>query len=274
MAPSAIDPDPEPEYVLFSHDGSWGHKREVLRGERAKSTFEEIPVVDMTGSFSDDVNVRLKVAKEIATACEQVGFFYIKNHGIPQELMDETMEAARKHFDKPIESKMNQHIYRSKDMRGYEPVHGANVDPNTKGGKSRAPCIDVNAETYWATDRKESFLHNWEPECEPVPPTLTDEQRALLHQNLWPDDDPGFKEACYKYDRHMVVLLRKMIQMFALGLGLDEHYFDEKVTHPLASCKMIHYPPQDPQAVDETGIGAHTDFVCKLRCLSVYNWPR
>ena len=143
MAPSAIDPDPEPEYVVFSHDGSWGHKREVLRGDRAKSTFEEIPIIDMTGSFSDDVNVRRKVAKEIATACEQVGFFYIKNHGIPQELMDETMGAARKHFDKPFEAKMREHIYKSKDMRGYEPVHGANVDPNTKGGK--------NGVTYYKT---------------------------------------------------------------------------------------------------------------------------
>ena len=173
------------------------------------------------------------------------------------------MEAAWKHFDKPFETKMRQHIYKSKDIRGYEPMHGANVDPNTEGGSfaifNERKILSTNANI----DRKESFLFNWEPECEPVLPQLTVEQRALLHENLWPDDDPGFKQACYKHDRHMVVLLLKMIQMFALGLDLDEHYFDEKVTHPLASCKMIHYPPQDPTSNDETGIGAHTDFVCK-----------
>jgi len=245
MAPIALSPEPEePDYVVFSHDGSWGHKREVLKGDRAKKTFHEIPIVDMAGSFSDDFETRLKVANSIRDACQQVGFFYIKDHGIPQELMDETMDAARQHFEKPLDVKMGEHIFKSKDMRGYEPVHGANVDPNTKG------------------DRKESFLHNYEPECDPVPPKMTDAQRALLHQNLWPADDPGFKEACFKYDRRMIVLMRKMMQMFALGLGLDEHFFDEKVTHPLASCKMIHYPPQDPLSIDETGIGAHTDFVC------------
>lgn len=95
-----------------------------------------------------------------------------------------------------------------------------------------------------------------------MPPTLTEAQRALLHENLWPAGDADFKAACYRYDRNMVVLMRKMVQMFALGLGLDEHHFDSMVTHPLASCKMIHYPPQDPAADDETGIGAHTDFVC------------
>ncbi|OAA59660.1 Oxoglutarate/iron-dependent oxygenase [Niveomyces insectorum RCEF 264] len=244
MAPSAISPEPEAEYVEFSHDGYWGHKREVLRGARAKPTFEELPIIDISGSFSDDFDVRLKVAKDIANACEKVGFFYIVNHGISQELLDGTMGAARKYFEKPLDEKMKEHIYKSKDLRGYEPVHGANVDPRTKG------------------DRKESFLHNYEPECDPVPPKMTDEQRALLHQNLWPENDTEFKKACYKYDSHMVVLMRKMMQMFALGLGLDEHHFDKKVTHPLASCKMIHYPPQDPSVNDETGIGAHTDFVC------------
>jgi isopenicillin N synthase-like dioxygenase len=117
--------------------------------------------------------------------------------------------------------------------------------------------------TEASIDLKESFLHNYEPDCEPIPPTLTDEQRALLHQNLWPEDDAAFKEACFKYDRNMITLMRKMIQMFALGLGLDEHFFDHKVTHPLASCKMIHYPPQDSTSENEIGIGAHTDFVCK-----------
>jgi hypothetical protein len=35
-----------------------------------------------------------------------------------------------------VDVKMREHIYKSKDMRGYEPVHGANVDPRKpKGGE-------------------------------------------------------------------------------------------------------------------------------------------
>lgn len=133
MAPAAILHDPE--YVEFSHQGSWGHRREVLKGEKAKPTFQEIPMIDMTSAFSDDFFARLEVAKSIAYACENVGFFYLKNHRIPRDLMEEIMDASRRYFEKPMEQKMQEHIYKSKDLRGYEPVHGANVDPNTKGGK-------------------------------------------------------------------------------------------------------------------------------------------
>lgn len=137
MAPSAIST--EPEYVTFSESGQWGHKREILRGDKAKPTFTEIPIVDMTDAFSDEFELRLKVAKNIASACEKVGFFYIKNHGVPQQLMDDTMDAARKFFKKPVDVKMQEHIYNSKDLRGYEPVHGANIDPSKPlGGKKIA----------------------------------------------------------------------------------------------------------------------------------------
>ena len=150
MATSAISAGStlgeEPEYVEFSHDGSWGHKREVLRGVRAKPTFEELPIIDMSGSFSDSFDTRLQVAQNIARACEQVGFFYIVNHGIPQELMNDTMAAARAYFEKPLDDKMKDHIYKSKDLRGYEPVHGANVDPRTKGGMCCTPEESVNGE--------------------------------------------------------------------------------------------------------------------------------
>lgn len=91
-------------------------------------------MIDMGGAFSDNFTARLEVAKSIADVCESVGFFYLKNHGIAQELMDETLEASRKYFSKSTAEKMQQHIYKSRDLRGYEPIHGANVDPNTKGG--------------------------------------------------------------------------------------------------------------------------------------------
>lgn len=59
----------------------------------------------------------------------------------------------------------------------------------------------------------------------------------------------------------MLLLARKLMQSFALGLGLEETYFDEGITAPTANTKIIHYPPTPEEAIDETGIGAHTD-VC------------
>ncbi|KAE8443405.1 hypothetical protein EG329_001886 [Mollisiaceae sp. DMI_Dod_QoI] len=243
----------QPEYVYFHYDGDWGHKREVLKGDKKKKTFTEIPVIDVSGIWSDDFKVRLKVANEVAEACESCGFFYVKNHGIDQKLIEETIESNKRYFAKPLEVKMREHIYKSRTLRGYEPVHGAKLDMNTKLG-----------------DRKESFLYNYDPEEDPIPPTMTDEQRALLSENLWPEDDSEFKRECFAYHTALITYARKMMQIFALGLGESEDYFDEYITAPNTSCKKILYPPQEVDNTDETGIGAHTDFVCKVLLFFAY----
>lgn len=130
----AVPVQTEPEYVYFSHDGRWGHKREVLRGSRRKATFSEIPMIDLAGLYSEKLENRRQVANKIANACENVGFFYVKNHGISQELIDATVESNKKFFEKPLEIKMKEHVYKSRNLRGYEPVHGARVDPGTSAG--------------------------------------------------------------------------------------------------------------------------------------------
>ena len=58
----------------------------------------------------------------------------------------------------------------------------------------------------------------------------------------------------------MLKLARRMMQTFALALGLEETYFDKITTAPFASSKIIHYPPQEPTSMDETGAPSHTDF--------------
>lgn len=99
---------------------------------------------------------------------------------------------------------------------------------------------------------------------------MTDEQRELLSDNLWPEDDAEFRKQSWDYHRALLRLARKMMQAFALGLGEEETYFDDFVTAPLTSIKKIHYPPQDLTRTDETGIGAHTDFVCMFSQRSTY----
>jgi isopenicillin N synthase-like dioxygenase len=68
--------------------------------------FSSIPVIDVGGPRSTCVEDRRKVAAEIRDACTRVGFFYIKNHGIPQELVDGVFQQAEQFFSLPFEQKM------------------------------------------------------------------------------------------------------------------------------------------------------------------------
>ena len=46
------------------------------------------------------------MAQKLVTACRDIGFVYIINHGIPQTLVDETFSWSEKFFALPQEEKM------------------------------------------------------------------------------------------------------------------------------------------------------------------------
>ncbi len=81
MAPSALLPEPEPEYIIV-HAGKGTIKRQILTGDQKKPTFETIPQVDFSNVSSDSIEERKAVAKEVGVAFRDSGFLYAANHGI------------------------------------------------------------------------------------------------------------------------------------------------------------------------------------------------
>lgn len=56
-----------------------------------------------------------------------------------------------------------------------------------------------------------------------------------------------------------MALGKRLFPLFALALGLDEHYFDEKLRRPGHTMRVLYYPPQYGEIdARELGIGAHT----------------
>lgn len=71
----------------------------------------EIPEIDigiLVQSLHSVVSLdqKLKVANEIVSACKNIGFFSIINHGIPRELIDEALEISREFFALPTQEKL------------------------------------------------------------------------------------------------------------------------------------------------------------------------
>jgi hypothetical protein len=64
----------EPKYEYFFRDNHFNNRREILTGDKAVNTFDEIPVVDIAGIFSDLFEERLRVAQDVAVICKGVGF--------------------------------------------------------------------------------------------------------------------------------------------------------------------------------------------------------
>lgn len=60
------------------------------------------------------------------------------------------------------------------------------------------------------------------------------------------------------YHTELLAFARKLTGIFALALGMDEHYFDEYIRHPEAGMRVIHYPEQNASPEDQNGIGVST----------------
>src|ERR1041384_670025 len=63
------------------------------------------------------------------------------------------------------------------------------------------------------------------------------------------------------YHRGMEQLATTLMRIFAMALGMDEHYFDDKIDRHITNFSMLHYTPQnEPPLPGQLRAGAHTDY--------------
>jgi hypothetical protein len=67
---------------------------------------DEIPVIDISGVFSNELADRKAVAEQIREAAHRIGFFYIVGHGVEQHFVDQTFAEAKRFFDLSEERKL------------------------------------------------------------------------------------------------------------------------------------------------------------------------
>jgi len=197
-------------------------------------TFDHIPVIDISGLYSDKLAERQSVADQIADAATNVGFLYIKGHRIPQPLIDALLAQTRAFFARSETEKMRFYIGNSVNHSGYVPegeeqFYGAKTD--------HKEAYDINNDLGHLKQR-----------------------RPMVGPTQWPDM-PGFKEDVSAYYKAALNLGERLFRGFALALGLPEDSFDNKIKNPPSQLRLIHYP-YNAEAQDREGIGAHTDYEC------------
>jgi isopenicillin N synthase-like dioxygenase len=67
------------------------------------SSFSSIPILDL--SLARDLETKPAFLEELRYALMEVGFLYLKNVGIPEELTQKVISEGKAFFDLPMEEK-------------------------------------------------------------------------------------------------------------------------------------------------------------------------
>lgn len=206
---------------------------------QARGETPEIPVIDLALFRSGREVDRRIVTKALADASKELGFFYIKNHGIGQDQIDGMFDLAQEFFSLPEQAKMEVALMKSRNFRGYLPG-------NTKGNAGDIkPNLQEAFQIY--------------AELSPGDPDLIS-GNPMLGPNPWPSAMPKLKPRMLGYFDQLSRLSETLLRMFAIGLNLPEETFSARFKKPMNWLRLLHYPPQGAISLEEAiGTRAHTD---------------
>lgn len=189
-----------------------------------------IPTLDITRYDTD----RDAFVAELGAAYREWGFAGIRNHGIPQALIDDAYAAFKKFFALPEEVKKKYHVPGGGGARGYTPF-GVET---AKGSKH------FDLKEFWHIGRE-------------IPDGS--KYRDVMPANLWPEEVPELRTHGYALYEALDQLGSRVLCALALHIGLPEHYFADKTDHGNSILRPIHYPPITADDIPNVRAGAHGD---------------
>ncbi|KAM4131398.1 hypothetical protein ACJW30_01G173000 [Castanea mollissima] len=109
-------------------------------------------------------------------ACLDSGFFYVVNHGISQEFMDEVFAQSKRMFEQPLSEKMK--LLRNEKHRGYTPILDELLDPENqlKGDYKEGYYIGVEV----AEGDPEAEKPFYGPNVWPEPGGISDPSKGIF----------------------------------------------------------------------------------------------
>lgn len=198
---------------------------------------KNLPIIDIGPLRSGSPK---QTALAIDSACRDMGFFYISNHGVDIELQTQLETVSRIFFSRPEQEK--KEIAMSKGgraWRGYFPV----------GGELTSGKPDLKEGLYFGEELSQNH-----------PKVLS---KTPLHgSNLFPTSPVAMREVVLKYMQSMLDVGHTLMRGIALALNLDPQYFHDHFTRdPLILFRIFNYPPpREPNEQNVWGVGEHTDY--------------
>jgi isopenicillin N synthase-like dioxygenase len=200
----------------------------------------DIPVIDIAPLVAGAAGGAKGVAEAMGRAAQEVGFFYISNHGVPEAVIQAALAASQAFFALPLEQKLQVQV--NDRHRGFIRIGEAKMHEGAK--------IDLKESYIWGLDVAEDdpdFLAG----------------KPLVGPNNWPGFMPELRAALVPFYDTLGACGRLMFQAFAASLDVPEDTFTRRYDKPISRASIIYYPQQPPDLGEaQFGVAPHTDYGC------------
>ncbi|KIW90262.1 uncharacterized protein Z519_08906 [Cladophialophora bantiana CBS 173.52] len=204
-----------------------------------------IPIIDLEPVRSGTPEEARQTGKLVYEAFRDVGFAYIKNHGLPQELLDQAFEWSSKFFALPQADKDKApHPPYGWWHRGYSGI-----------GREKVVQMVFDQDSIDQLRKCPDFKESFELGRE-------DDERT---PNIWFPEDvlPGFRQFMTAFFETCYGTALCLLRAIALGMDLPEDFFREYHTKKDNQLRLLHYPPVEAELLRGGAmerIAAHSDF--------------
>lgn len=192
----------------------------------------DLPIVDL-GAASDE---------SLRRGLLETGFFYLKDHEIPAELLDAVRTEARRFFALPAEEKKAYQGF----LRGYAALREEDTESGFGTGE------------YGGGDLCEKYTMGYEPteedQTEAAAYFDAPEAQTFFGPNVFPND--AFGRAWLAYFEHMQSLSRRVMAAVRETLGIAPDAWKKWLDRPADVMRFLHYPEI---ATDGLRMAAHYD---------------
>ncbi len=187
-----------------------------------------IPVLDLSGLTAGEPDAIATLGAELRAALEDVGFFFVTNHGVSwSEVREIYRQAETLHGVDPASldnAKMDR------EHGGYLGYAGGTSYASEIAGDVRTPNLNAAF-----------FVH----------------RGGYRLGNRWPDLD-GFRAAVDRYMDSVLALSSRMLPVLAASLELGHDYFTPHFDDPSCTLRLSHYPAVT-YGENDWGLAPHTD---------------
>ncbi|MGX5829343.1 2-oxoglutarate and iron-dependent oxygenase domain-containing protein [Mesorhizobium sp. 43Arga] len=195
-----------------------------------------LPQISLENLTAD--KTRPEERKRLRLACEDYGFFYLVQHGIPKEQIAQAIEASRRFFALPQSTKERfghaaQGIYPT-IARGYSPLHGEILHPDA--GRDPKEVFDLGIDSEG-------------------------DRRPFAGSTLLPDEvlAPGFARSLLALQATVLhAVIPQLGTELADLIGLEQGWFRRHFSPPTLGQRVIRYPARGGTCAKHTDGGFFT----------------